>query len=135
MPESWTVEARRGGPEGEAKRWTAATKDEAGKMAEQLMRTNERPTGSRWSAQQDERPGPGGAGLLGSSWVDGGRGHRSPRSRGLGRSPSAKRGDYRAVSSAFAFLAMNWKPQTLMTGSERRSSSVASRTRASPSYT
>jgi hypothetical protein len=41
-PESWTVEARQGGPEGEAKRWPAPTEDEARTMAEQLMRTDER---------------------------------------------------------------------------------------------
>ena len=42
QPESWAVEARQGGIEGESKRWTAATEDEATKIAEQLMRTDER---------------------------------------------------------------------------------------------
>jgi hypothetical protein len=41
-PESWTVQARQGGSEGDGKRWAAATEDEARKMAEQLMRTDER---------------------------------------------------------------------------------------------
>jgi hypothetical protein len=41
-PESWVVEARQGGSEGHSQRWAAATEDEAGKMAEQLMRTDER---------------------------------------------------------------------------------------------
>jgi hypothetical protein len=41
-PESCTVEARQGGPEGEAKRWPAETEDQARKMAEQLMRMHKR---------------------------------------------------------------------------------------------
>ena len=41
-PESWAVEARQGGPEGESKRWAAGTEDQARKMAEHLMRTDER---------------------------------------------------------------------------------------------
>jgi hypothetical protein len=41
-PESWTVEVRQSGSEGDGKRWAAATEDEARKMAEQLMRTDER---------------------------------------------------------------------------------------------
>jgi hypothetical protein len=49
-PESWTVEARQGGPEGEAKRWAAGSKDEAVKMAEQLMCTDERCM--RWSKRR-----------------------------------------------------------------------------------
>jgi hypothetical protein len=41
-PESWAVEARQGGPEGESQRWPAASASEAEMMAEQLMRTDER---------------------------------------------------------------------------------------------
>jgi hypothetical protein len=41
-PESWTVEARQGGPEGEASRWTAPTEAEARTIAQQLMQTDER---------------------------------------------------------------------------------------------
>jgi hypothetical protein len=41
-PESWVVEAREGGSEGHSQRWAARSEDEAGKMAEQLMRTDER---------------------------------------------------------------------------------------------
>ena len=41
-PESWAVEARQGGPEGEAKRWRAASETEAKNIADQLMRTDER---------------------------------------------------------------------------------------------
>jgi hypothetical protein len=44
------------------------------------------PTVTRWSTPLSDRPCHGGAGLLGlpGRWRDG---HRSPRSRGLGRSP------------------------------------------------
>lgn len=41
-PESWAVEARQGGPEGEAKRWRAASEADAKNIADQLMRTDER---------------------------------------------------------------------------------------------
>ena len=41
-PESWAVEARQGGPEGESQRWRAASETEARSIAEQLMQTNER---------------------------------------------------------------------------------------------
>ena len=41
-PESWAVEARQGGPEGEAQRWCAASEIEAKSIADQLMRTDER---------------------------------------------------------------------------------------------
>jgi len=41
-PESWEVEARQGGPEGEAKRWRVAGEAEAKDVADQLMRTDER---------------------------------------------------------------------------------------------
>jgi hypothetical protein len=34
VPESWSVEARQGGPGGEGKGWAAASEDEARKMAE-----------------------------------------------------------------------------------------------------
>ncbi len=46
-PESWAVEARQGGPEGESKRWRAANETEAKNIANQLMRTNE-----RWRAME-----------------------------------------------------------------------------------
>ena len=41
-PESWALDARQGGPEGESKRWGAAGETEARNIAGQLMQTNER---------------------------------------------------------------------------------------------
>jgi hypothetical protein len=41
-PESWLVEARQGGPEGESKRFAAASEGEARHIADQLMHTDER---------------------------------------------------------------------------------------------
>ena len=41
-PESWTLEARQGGTGGKPKRWAATTEDDATKIAEQLIRTDER---------------------------------------------------------------------------------------------
>jgi hypothetical protein len=42
VPESWTVEAREGGPEGKSQRWRAASQDQAQQIADQLMRSDER---------------------------------------------------------------------------------------------
>ena len=41
-PESWAVEARQGGPEGESQQCGAHSETEARNIAEQLMQTNER---------------------------------------------------------------------------------------------